>query len=118
MSDHDQPRWTVDDATLVLHGRRRAGEPDTLYFSIPFLSQITSREYDALVAAVRDADTLRQAHELADKRTLTAAVNALECCATDEREPERYRTWYAEAAVRITAVLDLLALVHDIGDET
>jgi hypothetical protein len=36
---------------------------------------------------------------------LDAAVNCLEASATDEREPERYREWYAESAQTIRAAM-------------
>jgi hypothetical protein len=36
--------------------------------------------------------------------TLEAAINCVDACAADEREPERYRTWYAEAATELRAL--------------
>ena len=39
------------------------------------------------------------------ERTVEAALNCLDACATDEREPERYREWYAQAAEEIRAQL-------------
>jgi len=35
------------------------------------------------------------------RRTIEAALNCLDACASDEREPDRYRDWYANAAVEI-----------------
>lgn len=37
---------------------------------------------------------------------LEAVLNCLDACASDEREPERYRSWYAEAAAEIRAQSD------------
>ena len=37
------------------------------------------------------------------RSTLEAALNCLDALASDRREPERYRTWYAEAAIELRA---------------
>jgi hypothetical protein len=38
--------------------------------------------------------------------TLQAALNALDACAYDRREPERYRDWYAGAAEEIRRFIE------------
>ena len=35
------------------------------------------------------------------ERTVEAALNCLDACAEDDREPERYREWYREAAAEL-----------------
>jgi hypothetical protein len=38
--------------------------------------------------------------------TLRAALNCLDACATDDREPERYRDWYRKSAIELRRLLD------------
>jgi hypothetical protein len=38
--------------------------------------------------------------------TLRAALNCLDACATDDREPERYRDWYRESAIELRRLVD------------
>lgn len=40
------------------------------------------------------------------KSDLEAAKNCLDALASDEREPQRYRDWYMEAAINVGHALD------------
>lgn len=40
--------------------------------------------------------------------TLELALNCLDACSQDEREPQRYRDWYAEAAAKLRAAATLV----------
>jgi hypothetical protein len=52
------------------------------------------------------SDALPQLTITVGRESLLAALNCLNACGTDEREPERYRLWYREAEREIRQAME------------